>query len=253
MIEARPTPLARRLAVAYFRRRARRRLAGLYGASMERLAPWEKGHERESGDPGPLIIVANHSSWWDAVMPILISLDLYNHNAYGVMVEEELAKFRFFRRIGMFSIDRKNPRSAMRSLQYGADLLRRTDRVLWYYPQGEIVPNDRRPVAIESGIARLVEMIGEVTVIPLALRYELLDNERPDVWMRCGEVTRFGGKHIETREEIRDRIHQRLVATMDEVKHDVIRRDLVDYETILAGAGSISDRWDRIRPGRERY
>ena len=78
--------------------------------------------------------------------PILISLDLFDHDAYGIMEERQLRRYGFFRRLGMFSVDRENFRSARRSLDYAATLLRGTGRVLWLFPQGEIVPNDRRPV-----------------------------------------------------------------------------------------------------------
>ena len=248
MITAQPSEPARRLAVRYFRRRARKHLSGLYGAGLERLQPWNLKGKGGDRSPGPLIIVANHSSWWDAIMPILISLDHFSHDAYGVMVEQELSKYRFFRKVGIFSIDRGDPRSALRSLQYGADLLRDTDRVLWFFPQGEIVPNDHRPFEIESGISRLALMIGRVTVLPIAFRYELLDNEHPDCWFRCGEPLTYNGS--ENRSDlttITTSINDRLEEVLNQLRTDVLTRYLREYEPILEGTRSINRGWDRLR------
>ena len=247
MITAAPTDAVRALAVRYFRRRARNQLAGIHIDGLDRLLPWN----RAEGPTEPLIIVANHSSWWDAVMPILLSLEACDHDAYGVMEKRQLVRFGFFSRVGMFSIDRENPRSALRSIAYGADLLRNTGRVLWYYPQGEIIPNDRRPLIIARGAARLVAAATPVTVIPVAFRYELLANERPEVWVRVGESRRFSADEGDG--NLRDRCHHGIVdgltETLDSLRNDVVDGKTSGYRMILSGRRSIDRWWDDVRGG----
>lgn len=256
MIPPRPSPLARQLGTIYFRRRARRRLAGVWGARLEGLAAWDR---QESGTTSahPLIIVANHPGWWDAVMPILVSLDRFDHDAYGIMEERQLERFRFFTRLGMFSIDRDDPRSALATLEYAADLLRGSRRVLWYFPQGAIVPNDRRPITVAGGLARLAERIGEVTLLPLAIRYELLDQERPEAWLLGGEAIELGGDSggadrgsSDRRDELTALITGRLTGVVDQLRECVLERRTDEFERILSGRASIDAWWSRVRGNR---
>ncbi|MBK9184389.1 MAG: hypothetical protein IPM83_15075 [Ignavibacteria bacterium] len=81
---------------------------------------------RGSSAPCPTIIVSTHGSWWDAVVTIVMSLRRYRLDADGMMEYRQLTKYRFFSRIGMFSVVREDPRSAVRSLHYAADRLRNT-------------------------------------------------------------------------------------------------------------------------------
>ena len=119
MIPAEPSRLARRAGARYFRYRGRRRLAGVHAAELERMEAWNRNGSNQAADR-PLIIVANHASWWDALMPILISLDHFDHDAYGVMEERQLRRFGFFRKLGMFSIDRAVKTSGGRPLLMAA-------------------------------------------------------------------------------------------------------------------------------------
>ena len=216
------------------------------------MEAWDLRGSNRAADH-PLIIVANHASWWDALMPILISLDHFDHDAYGAMEERQLRRFGFFRKLGMFSIDRENPRSGLESLRYGADLLRGTGRVLWYFPQGEIVPNDRRPIQIQRGISRLLEMIGHFTLLPVAFRYELLDNERPDAWIRVGSPTKLrlrealGDTAIS---DLAEHVRTGLTETADRLRADVLERRTEEYGTILRGGRSVDDRWSDLRGNR---
>ena len=252
MIPADPSQTARRAGARYFRYRGRRRLAGIHAAGLEEMRRWDRRGSGPTADY-PLVIVANHAGWWDALMPIMISLDTFDHDAYGVMEERQLVRFGFFRKLGMFSIDRENPRSALASLRYGADLLRDTNRVLWYFPQGEIVPNDRRPLEIQRGIGRLLEMIGRVTLLPVAFRYELMDNERPDAWIRVGPPTGLdltSPAGTMSGSEIEELVRRGMTGTADRLREDVLERRTDEYRTILRGRRSIDEWWSDLRGNR---
>lgn len=252
MIPAEPSRLARRAGARYFRYRGRRRLAGVHAVGLEKMEGWDRRGSNRTADH-PLVIVANHASWWDALMPILISLDHFDHDAYGVMEERQLRRFGFFRKLGMFSIDRENPRSGLASLAYGADLLRDTGRVLWYFPQGEVVPNDVRPIEIYRGIGRLLRMIGRSTLLPVAFRYELLDNERPDAWIRIGSPTELDLRDASggtTAPDLEELVREGLTETADRLRADVLERRTEEYATILRGGRSIDEWWSDVRGNR---
>lgn len=243
MLTARPTRFHRRFFTRYFRGHARKRLAQFSVCGGERLAAWN----RDRAPDRPLLIAANHASWWDAVMPILLSLDLFDHDAYGIMEERQLRRYGFFRRLGMFSVDRENFRSARRSLDYAAALLRGTGRVLWLFPQGEIVPNDRRPIRCYSGTAHLIRLIGECSLVPVAFRYELLHQERPIALARVGEIMDIGPDDGGTAAGRTELIAALLTDQADRLRDDFCDERLDDYIPVLHGRRSINDWWDGIR------
>lgn len=180
-------------------------------------------------------------------MPILTSLDRFSHDAYGIMEERQLKRYGFFRRVGMFSIDRESPRSAMRSLEYASDLLRRTGRVLWLFPQGDIRPNDLRPIECYSGTSHLIRLLGDCTLLPVAFRYELLGEERPIALGRFGNPERITEKNIPGIRDLTAHIAERITVEADRLRDDVLGEHLEEYTTILAGKHSIDRRWDRAR------
>lgn len=242
MLKARPTRFHRRLLALYFTRLLRRRFARVLVSNPERLAPWHEGRARE-----PLIIAVNHSSWWDAVLPIVISCGAMRHDAYGMMDQRQLARYRFFTRAGLFSVDRENARAALASLEYAAGLLRGTGRVLWMFPQGRIVPNDVRPIICESGIGRLIGMTGACSVMPVAFRYEVGREELPVAYISVGEAVHIstdtpGSAAVRTADITALLTHQ-----ADKLRDMVLGEHMKYFSPLVQGTSSISKRWDRAR------
>lgn len=207
------------------------------------LEPWN----RESAPQSPLILIANHSSWWDAMLPIHLSFNRYDFDAYGMMEERQLKRFGFFRKVGMFSVDRGDGRGALESIDYAADLIRGTGRALWLFPQGEIVPNDRRPIAFGSGTARLLAAVGSASVAPVAFRYEVIEGERPSVFIRVGAVQSYSVPRETPVHIITAMLQGALTETVDRLRDDVVGGSLEEYRMVLRGRRSIDVWWDGVR------
>jgi hypothetical protein len=59
---------------------------------------------------------------------------------------------------------------------------------MWLFPQGEMLPQDRRPLKFFSGIAKLAEKIANVNLVPVCFRYEFLMEQRPEVFISIGRA-----------------------------------------------------------------
>jgi chlorobactene lauroyltransferase len=142
----------------------------------------------------PYLYVANHSSFWDG---IVINHLVRRHRLqmlYGMIEEPQVRKHPFFRRVGGFSVDRGNPRDGVRSIQYAIELLRRDPApALMIFPQGKLLPNDLRPLGFEGGVARIIEGMPRLRVVPIALRYEFRFEQRAEVLVRFGCARSFDG------------------------------------------------------------
>ena len=53
----------------------------------------------------PLLITPNHSTWWDGFFFYTLNKRIFRRKGYLMMLEEQLSKYRFFRRIGAFGIE----------------------------------------------------------------------------------------------------------------------------------------------------
>jgi 1-acyl-sn-glycerol-3-phosphate acyltransferase len=201
---------------------------------------------------GPLIIYPNHPSWWDGYMCFLLTRMVLRgrFDAYLMMEEPELRRYRFFTWAGCFSVDRADPRSAARSVAYISRLLaaRRT-RALVIFPQGALAPNDRRPLEVYAGAARIARRAGGATLWPVALRYEFRGEQRPEAFIRAGPP-HYAPADADAR-ALTAEVAQRLTAAADALRDEVTAGDLTGYHVLLRGRAGVNRLWDAARGKRE--
>lgn len=229
MIPARKSAWFERVFAAYNRNLLRRRFERLRVAGLQPIS------ERPEGVP--LILYANHSSWWDG----LIAFELGRAAAldqYVLMEERQLASHPLFRRLGAFSVSRERPREAYRSIEYASRLLvdeakRGRGRALWIFPQGASLRNDVRPLKLYSGAARIIERVGDVHAVPVAVRYEFLDDFRPEAFVRFGAHQRFVAESSQHHRRTTERLAETLTRTLDQLRADVLEGRFGDYEELV--------------------
>lgn len=143
---------------------------------------WVRG-ELPANDES-LIFYGNHPSWWDgfALRHLCVST---KRDGYCLMEEQHLAKHRFLRRLGAFSIRRGDARSAVESLGVARQLLKRPRSVVIIFPQGVLTPNASPPFTLERGVELLARRSG-ATCVPVGLRYAFFEDEQPDLLMEVG-------------------------------------------------------------------
>ncbi len=234
VITPRPTGMHRALWGRYFERRARRRFARVLMRGIEHLDAWSSGGTADR----PLLVVANHSAWWDAVFPVIISCRRMRHDAYALMDQEQLARFRFFRRVGVFSVNRADARSAMRTLRYADELLRDTRRVLWIFPQGRIVPNDARPIVCEVGTAHLARMLRRCAIAPVAFRYDVGRDELPIACIDIGPPALLDADDVADPRALTARIAAMIEERLDALREEMLAERLDEFSSALHSIGS---------------
>lgn len=197
---------------------------------------------------GPLILYLNHSSWWDGYMMYLIHRVVLRgrYDVHLLMEEKQLRSYRFFTWSGAFSVNRHDPEDALRAQRYAARLLRaRPNRALFIFPQGKIVPNDQRPLVTYPGIARIVALAGEVTLCPVALRYEFLGQQWPHAFIRIGPAHRPANPQDQA--ATLAEITSRLTAAVDALRDDVVGQRMDRFAPLLQGRRGIDKTWDAVR------
>lgn len=191
------------------------------------------------------ILIANHSSWWDGFIAWLITSYYLKVEDYLLMDHEQLKKYRFFRFLGAFSVEKQNPVSLKKTFEFITELLKTHNRYLWYFPQGAITPQDARPVIFRKGIYRIIENIEQINIIPVALRYEFTSEQRPEVFVMAGNPI-LTGKSSPSEINSITYLEEGLTETMDRLKDFVIREKFKNFKTIISGKPSRNRTLDSI-------
>lgn len=224
MLEAKKTAWFETIFAIYNRNLIKRRFHSLQVSGLDFL--------RDKKAEIPLIVYANHSSWWDG----LVAFELFRQaklDAYCLMEEKQLKKLFLFRKLGAFSVVRENGREALKSLNYAAELLNKSERTLLIFPQGEIVANDARPIKFYNGLSRIIAQIGEVHVVPLAMRYEFLGEFKPQIFVKIGLPELFKTDKNFNAKEKTEVFVKHLTTNLDKLKSDIINKNFSHFEKII--------------------
>ncbi|MBN1465442.1 lysophospholipid acyltransferase family protein, partial [candidate division KSB1 bacterium] len=133
-----------------------------------------------------ILLLPNHSTWWDGFFIHFLKVAVLQRPTYLMMLEEQLAKNRFFSYVGAYSIDPASARENLRSLSYSRDLLQRPEKpVVCVFPQGVLSAWGVRPFGYRRGIDLIVrKMTMPLNVCQIAFKCEFLAAQRADVFMK---------------------------------------------------------------------
>jgi 1-acyl-sn-glycerol-3-phosphate acyltransferase len=190
---------------------------------------------------GPLIIYANHSSWWDPMVAIFLAKALMPHRRhYAPMEKSALERYPILRRVGIFPVEINTPRGALQFIRTSTAIL--TDGgVLWITPQGRFVDARSRPLHFQPGMATLAARISsslpECRLLPLAIEYPFWDERNPEVLLRFGEPLELLAD--EDAATLNARMVAALETTMEQLQHAAIVRDPRAFRTLSKGTAGV--------------
>jgi 1-acyl-sn-glycerol-3-phosphate acyltransferase len=211
-------------------------------------------------DSSPLIMFGNHSAWWDAHLVMALNEECWHTDGYVMVEDIQLARYSFFRWCGAFSVNRRDPRSAVESMNYAIRLLTEAPhhgagpRALLIFPQGEIRANDVRPLAFYQGVGRIASktalQAGACALYPIALRYEFIGEQKPDAFISVAQpfvVRKEEGASMLDPRQITARMEQALTEELDRLRDDIVAYHLASFTPLIQGAWSINRIWDAVR------
>jgi hypothetical protein len=111
-----------------------------------------------------------------------------------MMLEEQLRRYRFFRRLGAFGIAQGHPRSVRAALSYSAEVLKDPSHCLCVFPQGSMRRAHDRPLGFKRGLQTILAMYGgEASVLPVAIACEFRDERRPEAYFLADRACLVSG------------------------------------------------------------
>lgn len=148
----------------------------------------------------PLVLYANHQSWWDGFLLLL----LYRHYRmdYFLMMEaKNLQKFSLFRKMGVFGVDLDSASGRRASLLYATRLLRDAPagarRVLTIFPHGRLIDPAQEWPPFAPGLQTLVRACPGHRAVPVCLHLRFGKYPWPEAFLRVGHLVE-GGEAVAT-------------------------------------------------------
>ena len=134
----------------------------------------------------PLLVVTNHTAWWDPLVALMVSNRILHADAYAMMDAKNLERLPFFGKVGAFGVNLDDARDGAHALRYAARLLSQPRRLVWLFAQGREVPITVRPLGFRGG-SEAIARVSRARVVPGAIRYEMGQAEAPVLWLSFGE------------------------------------------------------------------
>ena len=178
LIEDRPSPAFRRFFAWYATRLVSRRFHAL------RLLKGSREILEEALDADrSMITLISHVSWWDPLVGLVLWRKLFvGRDILMPMASEQLSRFRFFRRLGVFGIDPDDPTSMGQMRRHVLQRLAQSpDTILGLTPQGRFT-DPREPIRLRPGAAAIAAACERSpSVVVISIEYVFWQDARPEL------------------------------------------------------------------------
>lgn len=193
-----------------------------------------KGEEGVTEKGVPTILFAPHCNWWDGIVLYNVTHRLFRREIR--LMVEELNRFPLLRHGGAYSVCKKSPQSAMKALQYSVDVVGDLKNMLCIFPQGIIRPPHFRPLEFQTGLAYIaqnaVKRYGKVNLVPVAIEYCFLRDNRPEVIVEFGEKISLTDPKVD-RKSLTHLLERSLQETCDKQFNEISGGEISDYKILF--------------------
>jgi 1-acyl-sn-glycerol-3-phosphate acyltransferase len=232
----------RRIVHSYFRRH----FHAVRVSGAERFSVLAKSNT------GPVIVYANHSSWWDPMVSVYLAERLMeSRQHYAPMDAVALERYAILKRVGIFGVEVNSARGAVQFLKTSEAILA-AGGVIWVTPQGRFVDGRVRPLEFKPGLSTLASRIaasaGRCTVVPLAIEYPFWDERLPECLLHFGEPVKVHSGQIA--EMLQQQLVESLETAMNNLRAMAIERDARNFDTLShgkLGTGGFYGGWQRLK------
>ncbi len=202
----------------------------------------------------PVIFYCNHAYWWDGFWSQLCTEAFFRQNLYIIIEDRQLSRHRFFTRLGAFSIDRSNSRSALRTLEYAAERLMEKSpkqNALWVFPQGKIEHVDKEPISFFNGtssiVSRVLQEMPGIYLVSVVSRIEYLEDQRPELFLSFTVPELIGEAGYSSKKALTSHMEGTTVDHLAGLKERLMKREMDDFEILVKGRESINTKVERLK------
>lgn len=189
----------------------------------------------------PVLILVNHASWWDPLTGLLLAQTyLPARSSAAPMDARELAKFSFFKRLGIFGIDPDDPASLGAMAEYVRGLFAREERpTLWITPQGAFA-DVRAAIEIRPGAAAIAASTAGIRAVCVAIEYQFWNEQKPEAFIRIEPCAGEPGSTTRWQRAITDAMER----NQQQLARLVIARDPGAFDVLVGRGATVHPLYD---------
>lgn len=137
----------------------------------------------------PLLIIANHFSWWDGFFIALLNQKKFQKKFHIMMEKKQLDQNPILKGGGIFSVTKKS-REAVETLRYSTELLKHSENMVALFPQGKFESAYQHPLHFEKGVEWIIKKAeNRIRLVFVANQVEYFDTVKPNLFIHFEEYT----------------------------------------------------------------
>jgi 1-acyl-sn-glycerol-3-phosphate acyltransferase len=141
----------------------------------------------------PLIVYANHPSWWDPLIAHYLHQTLFPDRHFFAPIDAAaLEQYRVFEKLGFYGVRLSSTSGAAAFLKTSQSILADPDSAIWITPEGRFADPRDHSAELMPGLAHLCQRTQHAVVLPLALEYVFWDERLPVCLVTLGEAAHTG-------------------------------------------------------------
>src|SRR5690554_4212837 len=129
----------------------------------------------------------NHNLWWDALLPLYLNRSFFKQHPRAMMEERQMLEYKFFSKIGAFSVSLNDSRSQICSLRYALESMKRPNASLYLFPEGKLTPASASKPKFKDGLAWLYKQCDQVDFVPIVFYTHAFRGSKPELYINIGE------------------------------------------------------------------
>jgi 1-acyl-sn-glycerol-3-phosphate acyltransferase len=196
----------------------------------------------------PLVVYANHASWWDPMLLLLVQERVGpGRSHYAPVDARALDRYAMLKRMGFFGVEQHHARGAVQFLRTSQAILGRSGTALWLTPQGRFADVRERPVRFQRGLGALAARCQHTLFLPLAIEYTFWEERLPEalIWIGSPTLVECGNDA-----DVRGWTHffeEQLRALQERLAAAATQRQSSEFEIVLKGSGGVTGVYDAWR------
>ena len=198
-------------------------------------------------DGEPILVVANHPSWWDPMVGMPLVLSLKDYHSYAPIHVQMLKNYPIFGKLGFFPLDPASLRSAAEFLQIGDAILSEPKRAIWITAQGDFADVRTRPLNLKSGVGHLAARMKRGWVVCLAIEYSFWTESTPEALLRIAEPIAIDPESKRNGREWTAKLEAILTENLDILNLETQSRDPAKFTILHGGNAGVGGGYDLFR------
>lgn len=207
--------------------------------------------QEQALDPDlPVIVFANHPSWWDPLVAHFLNRKLLPERQFFAPIDAEaLEQYRVFGKLGFYGVRMNRASGAAEFLKRSTAILETPRTAIWITPEGRFSDPRDHSAELMPGLAHLASRLSRGYVVPMALEYVFWDERLPVCLARFGEAIDLSKQTELGKEQWGDFLTTRLRRTQSDLASKSMTRSSEGFDDLIrgsVGAGMFYDSFRRV-------